>query len=205
MDNNRHWDALHKPPAEMLKKIGGGRLKGMTDINPQWRLSAMTAHFGPIGKGWGYEIKRLWTEPGAGDEVAAFAHVELWYMDGENRCDSVGIGGSMLVEKEKNGLHTSDEAYKMALTDALSVAMKQIGLAAAIYMGQWDGSKYRADSKPSEPEPPITEEQAADLEALATEVSADMPAMLKHYGVKSVADLNAQQYRQAVGILEKRR
>lgn len=51
-------------------------------------------------------------------------------------------GGSKLAIKEKEGVYGSDEGYKMALTDALSVAMKQIGVAADIYAGLWDGSKY---------------------------------------------------------------
>ena len=48
----------------------------------------------------------------------------------------------MLVEKEKAGLHFNDEAYKMAETDALSVAMKALGVGANIYSGMSDGSKY---------------------------------------------------------------
>ena len=57
----------------------------------------------------------------------------------------------MLVTKESKGLHTSDEGFKMALTDALGVAMGKIGVAADIYMGQWDGSKYK-DAPKNEPQ-----------------------------------------------------
>ena len=48
----------------------------------------------------------------------------------------------MLIVNEKSGPHTSDEAFKMALTDALSVAMTRLGVASDIYMGNWTGSKY---------------------------------------------------------------
>ena len=41
-ENLATWEALCRPPESALKKIGGGRLKGMTDINPQWRLQMMT-------------------------------------------------------------------------------------------------------------------------------------------------------------------
>ena len=57
-----------------------------------------------------------------------------------------GTGGSHFITKEKAGLYTSDEAYKMATTDALSVAMKTLGVAADVYMGLWDGSKYNKTS-----------------------------------------------------------
>jgi hypothetical protein len=46
------------------------------------------------------------------------------------------------LHNEKIGPYNSDEAFKMATTDALSVALKMIGVASAIYEGKWDGSKY---------------------------------------------------------------
>jgi hypothetical protein len=58
----------------------------------------------------------------------------------------------MLIEKDKNGLYQNDEGYKMALTDALSVSMKAIGMAADIYAGMHNGSKYTARSE-AEPAP----------------------------------------------------
>ena len=36
----------------MLKRISGGSLNGMTDINPVWRFQALTEAFGPCGFGW---------------------------------------------------------------------------------------------------------------------------------------------------------
>jgi len=143
-DNMKIWEQVSRPPAESLKKILGGRLAGMTDVNPQWRLKVMTEGFGQIGIGWYYEVVSMWTEQGAGGELMAFVHIHLYTTvnDGWSKPIS-GIGGSMLVAQEKNGLHTSDEAYKMATTDALSVAMKQLGVAADIYAGLWDGSKYK--------------------------------------------------------------
>jgi hypothetical protein len=75
-----------------------------------------------------------------------FVHIHLYTWIKERDAWSApitGIGGAALIAKEKNGLHTNDEGYKMATTDALSVAMKQLGVAADIYMGLWDGSKYK--------------------------------------------------------------
>ena len=61
-DNLNVWDALKAVPAAAKKKIGGGRLKGMTDIKPQWRLQMMTEQFGPIGIGWYYKPIKTWKE-----------------------------------------------------------------------------------------------------------------------------------------------
>ena len=155
MENNLElWNKLKTPPPSVLKKISGGRLKGMTDISPSWRYQVLTEQFGPCGIGWKFTIDELWTAPGSDDQVAAFARISLYVMKELLWSDPIpGIGGSMLITKETNGMHTSDEAYKMAVTDALSTACKMLGVAADIYMGLWDGSKYKeGPQKKADPE-----------------------------------------------------
>ena len=56
MDNMRIYNAVREVPPEAQKPIAGGRLKGMTDINPMWRLKRLTEMFGPCGLGWRYDI-----------------------------------------------------------------------------------------------------------------------------------------------------
>jgi hypothetical protein len=149
MDNKWIWDQVKQPPPSALKQIEGGRLRGMTDISPQWRYEALTDVFGPCGFGWKYEIVRVWAEPTIENQVFAFAEVKLYVKepvgDASWSAPIPGIGGSMLVESEKKGtqFHASDEGYKMAVTDALSVACKMLGIGADVYRGAWDGSKYR--------------------------------------------------------------
>jgi hypothetical protein len=155
MGNLDTWDKISRPPASALKKITGGRLNGKSDINPQWRMKAMTETFGPVGDGWKYTIDKLWTEEGSGGERMAFALVSVYTRILDSWSDPVpGIGGSMMIAQEKSGLYNSDEAYKMAVTDALSVAFKAFGMAAEIYMGNWDGSKYKDDAPNLKPEAP---------------------------------------------------
>ena len=151
MSNNLDlWNKVNKPPPSALKTIGAGRLKGMSDINPQWRLQIMTENFGQIGVGWYYEIVEMWTEDGAGGELMAFVQINLFTNNGGVWSKPIaGVGGSALVAKESAGLRANDEGYKMATTDALSVAMKQLGVASAIYEGRWDGSKYKDEPKPA--------------------------------------------------------
>lgn len=140
------WLKFSKPPVSALKPIQAGRLKGKSDINPQWRYQAMTEVFGMCGIGWKYEIVRLWTEPASHEQVFAFAEIKLYVKRDERDEWSAAIpaiGGSMLVQKEREGLHSNDEAFKMAVTDALGTAMKMLGVAAEVYLGNWDGSKYK--------------------------------------------------------------
>lgn len=161
-DNLKIWNSLKQPPKEALKEIKGGRLSGMTDIKPQWRYQAMTGQFGPCGIGWKYTITKEWTEPGSENQLLCFVNIDLFFKHGEGAKAGGGMwseaipgtGGSTLVAKESRGLHSSDEGFKMALTDALSVAMGRIGVAADIYMGNWNGSKYK-DEQPTAKKQPL--------------------------------------------------
>ena len=147
-DNLKIWNELKTPPPEALKPIKGGRLKGFTDISPQWRYKALTEQFGPCGIGWKYEITKMWIESGDNDQRVAFATISFYYKNGEGWSEAIpGIGGSFLTENETKGPYTSDEAYKMAVTDALGVAVKMIGVGSDVYMGNMDGSKSRSAEK----------------------------------------------------------
>lgn len=203
MDNNlRIWAAVKQPPPRALKQIGGGRLKGKTDINPQWRMEVMTASFGPCGVGWKYSIDKLWTEPGDGGQVFAFALVSLFWKEGEQWSEAIpGIGGSMLITAETKALYSSDEAFKMAVTDALSVAFKALGVAADIYAGLWDGTKYKS----TEPEATITGEQITFLSSLILEVKADAAKFADYFGIGALGELPDGRYKQAVSLLEAKR
>ena len=129
-------------PETAQTPIRGGRLKGMTDINPMWRIKTLTEQFGPCGLGWYIETTGRWIEEGANGEKIVTVSINLFVKYGEEWSKPIhGIGGSMFVAKEKGGLYTSDECYKMALTDAISVACKHLGVGADVYFGG-DRSKY---------------------------------------------------------------
>lgn len=151
MDNLSIYEAVRKVPAEAKREIKGGRLNGKTDINPMWRIKKLTEQFGPCGIGWKYEITRQWLENGAKGEISAFCNILLYYkQDGEWSEGIPGTGGSAFVVNEKSGPYTSDECFKMALTDAISVAAKALGVAADVYW-QADSTKYTPHSEPTVP------------------------------------------------------
>lgn len=149
MDNMELYNLVREVPKNAQKTIKGGRLNGYTDINPMWRIQKLTETFGPCGIGWKYTIDREWTEAGANGEVAAFVDISLYYKWNGAWSDAVpGTGGSSLVAKETRGLYTSDECFKMALTDAISVAAKAIGMGADIYWAA-GRTKYDKQQEPS--------------------------------------------------------
>lgn len=137
-------------PDEAKKPIEAGRLKGFTDINPMWRFKRLTEVFGPVGIGWKFEIKDKQIVPGADGVVSAFVDILLYYKwNGEWSEGIPGTGGSAFVAKERNGLYTSDECFKMALSDAIGTACKALGMSADIYFSK-DRSKYTTEQETPE-------------------------------------------------------
>lgn len=156
MNMDNRFKIHNLPPETATKKIGAGRLKGMLDIKPQWRIEALTHVYGLCGIGWYYETIERWIEDHAG-AISAHVVIRLFIKNGDEWSKGIeGIGGSMLVAKEKNGPYHSDEAYKMATTDAISVCCKLLGIGHDIYMGYSD-SKYI--EKPDYMLPQLTQEE----------------------------------------------
>lgn len=185
-DNLRFYEQLRKVPDYALKQIVAGRLKGMSDINPLYRIKAMTEAFGPCGIGWKYEITKQWQET-YGQEVKSFTNINLYIkVDGEWSDAIPGTGGATLVEINSKGYaYVNDEGHKMSLTDALSVAMKSLGVAADVYyskdkQGQFD-TKYEQQAyaaqqtQPVQQQPtqqPVQAQQAVDPNAVLAEIKA---------------------------------
>lgn len=177
MNNLELYNQVRAVPAEAQKKITGGRLNGKTDINPMWRIKTLTECFGMCGFGWYYEIVRQWIEKGnkiAGHEdfeTAAFVNINLFVKQGEEWSKPIpGTGGSSFVTKEIKGNYTSDEAYKMALTDAISVACKSLGIGADIYWAA-DRTKYDNQAAKASEQPPEKSVEEADLAIARDEIS----------------------------------
>jgi hypothetical protein len=194
MENNKEiWNKVKTPPDSALKEIKGGRLAGMTDISPQWRFEILTELFGPCGIGWKYTIDKLWLEPVAGGEIVAFALISLYIADedGSGWSDPIpGIGGNKLVELERAGLHVNDEAFKMAVTDAISVAAKALGVGADVYAGKTDDSKYSrpqqaansGDNVSQLPVPGMTGEEALANQVITWGKGGNGKAPSKYHG-----------------------
>lgn len=142
MDNMELFRQFEKTADEAKKPIEAGRLKGFTDINPMWRFKRLTEVFGPVGIGWKFVITDKQIVPGADGVVSAFVDILLFYkLNGEWSEGIPGTGGSAFVAKESKGLYTSDECFKMALSDAIGTACKALGMSADIYFSK-DRSKY---------------------------------------------------------------
>jgi hypothetical protein len=216
-DNLRLYDKFRKVPEEAKKPIEAGRLKGMTDINPMYRIKALTEQFGPCGIGWWYVIKDKHIERMDDGQVAAFVDIDLYYeLEGKQSYAIPGTGGSMLVAQERNGLHVSDECYKMALTDAISVACKSLGIGADVYW-QKDRTKYSDvhDEPVKQAEKKAVEQKKTDtathskrglIEAYCTKhklTMAEMQASYTAHTERPLADVSFMELQTILTEMEK--
>ncbi len=197
MDNMEIYNKYRSVPPEAQKQITAGRLKGKTDINPMWRIQSLTEMFGPCGIGWYYKPTRKWSET-SDREIVAFVDIELYVkINGEWSMPICGTGGSKLATVETKGVYVSDDCYKMATTDAISVACKQLGIGADVYW-QAGSSKYNEYNGVNEPQG-ITDGQIMKLKNLCKQKGLSISAVFN----VPLEELTIQQYNSAVAQLEK--
>jgi len=178
--NMRFYGLVQDTPKDAQKAFNNGRFSG-TDINPMWRIKKLTEVFGPSGFGWWtqnvkYEFVEADITPKIDGklgpetkEVAVFCELELIVRDPETKEVSqpiYGVGGNTFVAQRKVGPQASDEAKKMAYTDALSIACKALGFSHDIYY-QNDRTKY---STPADI--PVKETKAASKDTAPASTSA---------------------------------
>lgn len=146
-ENTKLWDILGRTdPAHTKAFTRGGGFKG-TAIKPIWSYRRMTEQFGPCGQGWGIGEPSFQVVPGPEGEVLVFCTVGVWYVHEERSETIYGVGGDKAVGKNKYGLNSDDEAFKKAFTDAVTNALKLIGVGADVHMGLFDDSKYVAEMR----------------------------------------------------------
>lgn len=227
--NMRFWDALGKTDPKHTKQfLRSGGFKG-TAVKPMESYRRMTEYFGPCGVGWGPGEPHFYTH-NAGDEVMVYCHVPLWYIDPADETKArrgvFGVGGDkILIKSEKKDragkverieYRADDEAYKKAFTDALTNAMKLIGVAADVHMGRFDDSKYVAEMQQefsempkthsedvpeyTEPEPApaklITKAERDEFISLVQEYkrAGEVKEVLKSFGFESSGEITKNHY-----------
>lgn len=189
-------------PKEAQKSFNNGRFSG-TDINPMWRIKKLTELFGPAGIGWWTDDENYIMEKSdETNEVAVFCTLKLFYKDpdtGEVSHGVTGVGGNKFVVAQRNGTFCNDEAFKMAYTDALSIACKALGFSADIYYAN-DRTKYTMnnDAQPAANGMTVDNAQTiAEIDKLARQITANMTAEEKTAFAKDqiVSVIGAMNYK----------
>ena len=144
--NMEIYEAVRTAPASAVKRITGGSYgaAGLSDINPQWRIERMTALFGPVGKGWTWEPVEVFEREGV-----LFGHVVVKYLDKESGQYSApihGYGGTQFGRKDDSDI------YKSTMTDAVSNALRYLGVGADVwYSASKSSEQNQFDTKFSAP------------------------------------------------------
>ena len=129
------WNKYGRPDQKYLKNFKRPGGFAGTAIDPMWMIECATKEWGEYGQDWSAEI--LTDEFIPGGEDLGILHYMVVSVRG-----AVGIGCTPLVSKNKYGPFLDEECPKKTFTDALTNALSKKGFAHAIYMGQYNGSKY---------------------------------------------------------------
>lgn len=169
------WEKLGKTDPSHTKQFKRGGGFAGTAIKPMWSYKRMTEEFGPCGTGWGIGEPSFQVVPGPEGEVLVFCTASIWY--GADKATVFGVGGDKAVGKNKYGLQTDDEAFKKAFTDAITNALKMIGVGADVHMGMFDDNKYVNTMRDefSEPRPEAKKTSADDQSKQLSKAEARAP------------------------------
>lgn len=183
MGNLDTWDRHADIDPKFTKPITGKAYKG-TSPSPQHVIWCLTDLFGPVGKGFGWDVVAEGWQP-LGEEVLHWCRIRFWHTDRANAFDA--YGQTKAVMKTRNGMMVDEDAPKKSLTDAIVKAASQVGVAANIFLGRWDDSKYvgevnaafrSAETPPAEQNTPAPHPDPA-IQAKARLLSAENLATLK--------------------------
>lgn len=202
VNNLRIYEQGRKVPETAQKPISAGDLKGFTDINPVWRIKKLTELFGPVGEGWYFEKIAENTISLVDGRVIYTIDINLFYKmeNGEWSKPVFGTGGGTFVCFRYEKLYLDDDAKKKALTDALSVACKELGIGADIYWDK-DETKYgaSADFAPVQLPTPTTASNQPTNSPTMVEQMSDIMGEDNNFNVaqNAVADAIKEAQKQA--------
>lgn len=180
MSNREFWDRVKKTDPRRVKAITGKQYKGNSP-QPYYLVERMTEEFGMCGIGWGIRIISERMERMSDTDLLHVAHVEVWYVKGDQRgvIEQVGQTKAAYVTS-KGSLMIDEDAPKKSVTDAMTKCMSYLGFSGDIFSGHWDDSKYvEAITKEFQGADAKQEAQAALIDAKAQIAEAQTEEALK--------------------------
>jgi len=134
-ENLKIWEKVcETDPASTKKMTHGAKL---TAIDAYSQIKAATAQFGPVGEGWGWEIEETSYPPN--DTVVVM--IKMWHGSPSNFYHAVGQKD--LYNRKGGEIKGADEdAFKKALTDAITKGLSYLGFNADVFLGLFDDNKY---------------------------------------------------------------
>lgn len=143
-DNLAIWERFADIDPKFTKPITG-RDYGGTSPNPQYVIRCLTELFGPVGKGFGWNIAAEDFKE-MGGTYLHWCRIRFWWKDedGVHSVEEYGQTKAAYVTS-KGTMRVDEDAPKKSLTDAIIKGASHIGVAANIFLGRWDDQKYVAE------------------------------------------------------------
>lgn len=129
--------------------------RDITTINGMYVAQRATEEFGPIGKGWGFDILVDRFDQGAPlttgktDDIRVIGHelmhtiqLKLWYLRGGKKNYITQFGHTPYVFKTSWGIKTDFDAPKKSVTDAMKKCLSLAGFCADVHLGMFDDPIY---------------------------------------------------------------
>ena len=132
--NMEIWNVLNKTNPNFTKPLPGYGGKKLTTIDPMYQIQMMTEMFGPVGKGWKYNVEYKY------QDGLVFAEVCVQYYQDHKWYEYGPVCSVQNLSKKNGGL--DDEAPKKAMTDAMTKAFSHLGMSADVFLGKFDDNKY---------------------------------------------------------------
>lgn len=142
MDNLEIWNRFADIDPKFTKSISGKDYRG-TSPNAHYVIRCLTELFGPVGQGFGWRVVAESIDH-FGDTAIHWCRIEFWHTNRANTFESYGQT-KMAYQTAKGPIKVDEDAPKKSLTDAITKAAAQIGVASNIFLGRWDDNKYVAE------------------------------------------------------------
>lgn len=194
MSNLKLWKSVSETDPKHTKSFKGpGGFSG-TSLNATAMVQKATELWGPLGKGWGYEIleDRIDQGPPIIDQetkTPTGAHLSvhtiklrLWW-GGEPAQYVEHYGHTPFVFQNKYGIGMDLEPAKKSLTDAIKKCLTMLGFSADVMLGDFEDPDYRQQVADK-----VRVEEAIDKVAEQAEIDAERAEWLdKHIKILSTA------------------
>ncbi len=190
-DNLQIWNHAEKIDPAYCKPDNNGGYSSLS-LSGYWMIKKLTELWGPIGDRWGYKILEERKDEGqpiyhipslASDkpfqltnQITLTIKLELYYPgpSGE-KATVVNYGHTKYIYQLNNGkVKTDEEAPKKSLTDALKKCMSMLGVAGAVYLGEYDNKDYmdvvatEFDIEKQEEKEAIIDDKVKEVKSLVT-------------------------------------
>lgn len=203
MSNKELWDSVKVTDPSAVKPITGKSYKGDSP-KPYWLIERATETFGPIGIGWGVDVKSERFERMSDTDVLHVAVVSVWYVhNGVTSQTFDQMGGTKAAYMTSKGVLMVDEdAGKKSVTDGMVKCLSMIGFAGDIFSGLWNDSKYVDWAREQYAPPEEKDSKAQQLQDLAINIIASVKGGNAQIEAAKIANLSEAKLNAVWALLD---